>query len=80
MNKLEGREIPGIIAKPKTKGSKTVNIRKAFQALSKRPEVDARLLNREEDILEGKGPTIRALLRSMKRAYRSLAKCPSASK
>ena len=69
-----------MISNPKTQGSKMVNIRKAFHVLSKRPEIDARLLNREFDIQEGRGITVRALLRNMKKAYRNVNKTFSASR
>jgi len=75
LEKLEMKEIPGIIVKPKTNASKLVNIRKCLQLLAKRPGVNPHYLNIEDRILNGEGQIIRDLLWNIREAYKFINKC-----
>jgi len=75
IEKLEMREIPGVILKPHTNASRMVNIRKCLNVLSKRPGVNPHYLHCEDRIVAGDGETIRRILSSIKDAYKFANRC-----
>jgi hypothetical protein len=79
IERLEMKEILGLIVKPKTNASKLVNIRKALQVLAKRPGVNPHSLYIDDKILSGDGAAIRDLLFNVRDAYRFMNKCLSRS-
>ena len=75
LEKLEMKEIPGVIVRPRTKASQMVNVRKCMNVLSKRPGVNPHYLHSEDKILAGDGETIRRILFSIKDAYKFVNRC-----
>ena len=74
VEKLEMKEIPGVIWKPRTNASGMVNVRKCFNILSKKPGVNPHNLYCEDKILAGDGLTIRKVLSNIKDAYKFAGK------
>ncbi|CAG9320284.1 unnamed protein product [Blepharisma stoltei] len=70
LQKLERRKIPGVDARPKSTPVCLHNVAKALDVLKAKPKFPSKLFFIENDIVNGKGETIRELLLSIFKIYK----------